>query len=156
MGGLGDLVGLSLPRCRDYNGDTTGGRGVMPERYQREIEEILRQAGESASVRESEEFGGGPLSGRLSRIRRGIGNRIYPSPGRIMFIGACLLLSAVLVNAIAPGLVGLLGWSGLILFVLAYALFFAKPGFRVEKRWRGRVLEPEENLWDTFQRWMSR
>ena len=134
----------------------------MSERYQQEIEEILRQVGESTSSEEPKENSGHPLLTSLSRMGRSIGNRIYLNPGRLMFIGLALLLSAVLISAIVPGLVGPIVWSGLILFILAYALFFARTKPNVEKRWRGRLIENQPSSWSgggrwgKFQRWLRR
>lgn len=133
----------------------------MSERYQREIEEILRQVGESTSTKGPEEGRGYPLLSGLSRAGRAIGNRIYLNTGRLMFIGLALLLSAVLISAIVPGVVGPIVWSGLILFILAYALFFARAKPNVEKRWRGRPIDNqssswrEAGLWGKFQRWLK-
>ena len=60
-----------------------------------------------------------------------------------MFIGLALLLSAILVSAMFPGLLGPIVWLSLILFILGYVLFFARPSAGLEKRWRGRVIEQD-------------
>jgi hypothetical protein len=79
-----------------------------------------------------------------------------------MFIGVVLLLLAIFVSAIFPGLIGPLVWLGLIGFILGYVLFFARPSRSTEKRWRGRLIEPNppggraETWWDRFQRWLKR
>ena len=119
----------------------------MPERYKREIEEILRQAGEVSS------------SGRGQRPRSGIASALWRqaidslggkgwsiTPGRVMLTAICLLLSAAIVQFFAPGLVGLLFWAGLILFIVGYAMFFMRPK-SIEKRWRGRPVEDREEPW---------
>ena len=133
----------------------------MSQRYQREIEEILRQAGESTASNGPSGKKGHPLLASLSRVGRSIGNRVYLNPGRLMFIGLALLLSAVLISAIVPGLVGPIVWSGLILFLLAYVLFFARTKPNVEKRWRGRLVDNQSSSreggrWGMFQRWLKR
>ncbi|MBF8267957.1 MAG: hypothetical protein HW388_1465 [Dehalococcoidia bacterium] len=134
----------------------------MSQRYQREIEEILRQAGESTSSKGPGRTRGHPFLARLSRLGRAIGGRIYLNPGRLLFTGVALLLSAVLVSALIPGMAGPVVWAGLILFILAYALFFAQSNPRVEKRWRGRVIDsrPPTRRGDgwqgRFQRWLRR
>ena len=115
----------------------------MSERYQREIEEILSQAGESAPADRSKKGRGVPLLPPFFRTGRGGGNRAYLTSGRLMFIGLALLLSAILVSAIFPGFLGPIVWLGLIAFILGYVLFFARPSAGPEKRWRGRVIEQD-------------
>ncbi len=119
----------------------------MSERYQREIEEILSQAGESAPADRSKKDRGVPLLPPVFRTGRGGGNRAYFTSGRLMFIGLALLLSAILVSAIFPGFLGPIVWLGLIAFILGYVLFFARPSAGLEKRWRGRVIEQEPPAW---------
>ncbi len=132
----------------------------MSERYQREIEEILQQVGDSAPAKEpGKAKKGSPLSA-LGRFCGGIASHAYRSSRRLMTIGIILLALAILVSAIAPGLWGPVAWLVLILFVLTYALFFARPSGGQEKRWRGRSIEPpawqEDSAWRRFQRWMKR
>lgn len=134
----------------------------MSERYQREIEEILQQVGESTPPKEPQKAPKNSLLGSLLRTGRGIANHLYLSSRRLTTIGILLLLSAILVSATFPGLLGPFVWVGLILFILVYALFFAHPRLNTEKRWRGRAVEPgpravrAEGLWDSFQRWLRR
>ena len=134
----------------------------MSERYQREIEEILHKVGEPTPTKEPRKARKNSLRATFSRIGMGIGNLIYVSSGRLMTIGIALLLTAILVSAIFPGLLGPFVWLGFILFILVYALFFAKPNLKMEQRWRGRLIEPlssplrGEGLWYMFQRWLKR
>ena len=134
----------------------------MSERYQREIEEILQQVGEATPGNEPREAKGSSLLAPLARIGRGIGNHIYLSSGRLMTIGIVLLLAAILASAIFPGFLGPFVWLGLILFILVYALFFARPNRKTDKRWRGRSIDPQqsawrgEGMWYRLQRWLKR
>ena len=122
----------------------------MSERYRREIEEILKQAGEL----EPAGRGGKPRQNiwRLIwlYVRQSLGGKSWsPSPGRVMLIAVSLLLSALIVRAAVPGglgLVGPLAWIGLILFIVAYAMFFVKPP-KIEKRWRGQPLDDSGDPW---------
>jgi hypothetical protein len=69
-----------------------------------------------------------------------------------MLIAVCLLLSALLVRAVVPGIAGPLAWAGLLLFVLGYATFFVRPR-GVEKRWRGQSIEePRRSWWDRIRK----
>ena len=134
----------------------------MSERYQREIEEILNQAGESVPADGSKKGRGIPLIPPFFRKGSGTGRRVHFSSGRLMFIGLALLLSAILVSAMFPGLLGPIVWLSLILFILGYVLFFARPSAGPEKRWRGRVIEQDSSSgmaggWMRgFQRWFRR
>ena len=89
----------------------------MPQRYQKEIEDILEQSGK---LRRVDGGAGSRIPFRrlvwlwLSRLARG---RRWPQPGRLMLIAVCLLLSALLVRAVVPGIAGPLAWAGLLLFV---------------------------------------
>jgi len=134
----------------------------MSERYQREIEEILQEVGESTPTTESRKTESDSLLAPLSRIGRSVGNLVYLSSGRLMTICIVLLVSAIFVSVIFPGLLGPIVWLGLIVFILVYALFFAKPSHKTEKLWRGRTIdEPQsawrgESLWYRIQRWLKR
>ena len=134
----------------------------MSERYQREIEEILQQVGESTPTKEPRKPERNSLLAPISRVARSIGNLIYESSQRLMTIGIALLILAILASVIFPGLLGPIVWLGLIIFILVYALFFARPNIKTEKRWRGRTISPPpsawrgDGMWYRFQRWRKR
>ena len=134
----------------------------MSERYQREIEEILQEVGDSTPAKESGETKKSSLLALFARIGRGIGNHVYLSSGRLLTMGIVLLLVATFVRAMFPGPLGPFVWLGLILFILIYALFFARPNRSTEKLWRGRPISQQpptwrgEGLWVRFQRWLRR
>ena len=130
----------------------------MAQRYQREIEEILGQAGEEGS-------GTGPDGSkpprrprRVSRSpRRGLSAFIRPTPGRLLLAGIALLVLAVVLNALdAPG-VRPFFWASVVLFVFAYVAYFTRPRRTVERRWRGQPMDdpqpagPLSRLW----RWIT-
>ena len=133
----------------------------MPEKYQDEIEEILRRSGESAPVSGSRErqlppedspdaLGPLPDDGRSDGGRK----RWWPSfsPGKVM-------LGGLIIFVIGAMWLGPLLWIGLAVLVVAYLLFFVKPGStNLEKRWRGRSVESEEqgsNV-DKLKKWLRR
>lgn len=136
----------------------------MSQRYQREIEEILQQAGDLST---SHGQGGSPPATKVPRSRpespgfiaqvwQHIKSSVRGGPAGKVMLGAILvLLAALVMNAMAPGLglVGPLAWGGLILFIVGYAMFFIKPK-KVEQRWRGQPLESEEK--DSWTDWMKR
>jgi len=129
----------------------------MPEKYQQEIEEILRRAEDTTPLGPARGSDQNPrnvpkLSRRASRPYRlsgGSFNWLYLSPGKIALAGLVLLLVGAL-------WINVLIWVGLGLLVLAYLLFFVKPGsLSYEKRWRGREVEPQVSPWHRFLRWLK-
>ena len=109
----------------------------MARRYEREIEDILKQAGE---------IGPGPIRRRrgfLALLRsyaaRALGGRTWSvTPGRVMLTAGALLLIGLLMPAFVQGSIWApMAWAGLVLFIIGYAMFFIRPR-KTEKRWRGR------------------
>ncbi len=127
----------------------------MSERYQREIEEILGNVEDLRSHRaKSKERGFLRAAG--SAAGRFLGGRSWRlSPGRIMLGSLVLLLVALLVKGSTPGLVAPIVWTGVVLFILGYALFFVNNPPSYEKRWRGRVIETAPRWRDRFLRWLK-
>jgi hypothetical protein len=124
----------------------------MSQRYQREIEDILKQSGELK--RTGRGGGSGPSFWQLVRlwISRLLRGRSWSQPGRLILIAVSLLLSALIIRSIVPGIAGPVAWAGLLLFVLAYAMFFVRPR-ETEKRWRGQPLdEPGPSWWDRIRK----
>jgi len=132
----------------------------MADRFIREIEEILERAehsGPGSDPEASKERGSRPRwffdpTGSVSRLR---GLLRVPSSGKVMLAGIALILIAVLLSAFVPGRVNLAMWAVLILVVIAYGLFFVRPGVQYERRWRGRLVEEEQvSLFDRLRRWL--
>ena len=125
----------------------------MSQKYQREIEEILREAGE---ILPSKKRGRSkPIFWKLLWLytRQSLGGKTWSvTPGRVMLIAISLLLLALIFSRIVPGIGGPLALAGLLLFIIGYGLFFVRPP-RIEKRWRGQPLdEPGNSWWDKFRR----
>jgi hypothetical protein len=134
------------------------GEGVMAQRYQREIEEILDQAGGVAPA-------GKATAGKQQdkpaddRVRRSSSWRVPVSlsPGRLLIVGVVTLLAGLLLP-FPDGIKPFVAWLGVGLFVLSYVLFFAQPRRTVERRWRGQIMEdiaPPSQL-ERFWRWLTR
>lgn len=129
----------------------------MPEKYQDEIEEILRRSSESAVVKVprnrqqppddlSEDY----FSPRDDHQVRAGSARRWPSlsPGKVMLVGLIVFVIGAL--WLSP-----LIWVGLAILVGAYLLFFVRPGSTsLEKRWRGRSMEEELSGVDRLKKWM--
>lgn len=128
----------------------------MPKKYQQEIEEILRQAGDLGTgdtpLRPPKQ---GFVSQVWSYFKQSIsGSALSITPGRVMLGAVLILLAALVLNVATPGfgIVGLLAWLGFILFIVGYAMFFIKPK-PVEKRWRGDVIQYDgESMWDRIRK----
>jgi hypothetical protein len=122
----------------------------MSERYKKEIEEILQQAGELNPKRSP----GGRRPGFLRlvwlHLTQSLGGKTWSlSPGRVMLIGLVLLLSALISQAFVAGI---LAWTGLILLIVGYGMFFIRPP-RNEKRWRGQQIDyGGDSWWDRLRR----
>lgn len=130
----------------------------MPDRYQKEIEEILRRTGDTGTG--SSDSGRGRKNGILrvlwSQIMATQGDRgRLVSPGRVMLVAICFLAAALFLGSVIPGFTGWLGWMGLFLFIIGYGMFFLRPRSSSEKRWRGRPVEDEETIWDKLRRRFS-
>ncbi len=122
----------------------------MSDKYKREIEEILKQAGDivSPEKRRQPKIGLWRLIWR--NITRSLGGKLWSfSPGRIMLIAVVLFLLSMVFRATGLGIVGPLAWAGLLLFIIGYAMFFVRPR-KVEKLWRGQPID------DTGETWWNR
>ncbi len=129
----------------------------MPEKYQDEIEEILRKAGENppanpSQVREDDRGtsavgASGPDPQPASRYRSR-----WPrlSPGKLLLAGLVIFIIGALTWD--PGI-----WIGLAVLVVAYLLFFVKPrSISIEKRWRGQVIEDYQSPWARLKGWLKK
>lgn len=131
----------------------------MPDKFIREIEEILEHSGGPGSGSSSrpssrDRDNWGRSAGRNSnnsRLRRIVR---LPSPRKIMQAGVGLVVVAVLLNAFLPGRISLAMWVGLILAVIAFGIFFFRPSQRDHDRWRDRPIDDDRSLLsDKIQRW---
>ncbi len=132
----------------------------MPKKYQEEIEEILRRAGEAepsgqahGPERHSEDQ---PREHRspvgFIGSRRGPTADYRPSsrrftinPGKLMLAGVITLLIGIKLSPLV--------WVGLAMLAGAYLMhFISRKSGRYEKRWRGRSMDdaPEADQ-DTFK-----
>lgn len=124
----------------------------MSQKYQREIEEILGNVEELRSHRAGQKRQGLIHASGAAFVRLMGGRGWHLSPGRIMLGSLALLLVALLMKGSMPGLVAPMVWTGIVLFILGYALFFINPP-SYEKRWRGHVIEKPPRWRERFLRW---
>ena len=138
------------------------GTTLMSNKYQKEIEEILKNAGEVApdeTAGETEK----PLEDRPRAVRQASGSDKTPvsysprggwpsiTPGKILLTGLIVFIVTALLQ------LWVLIWVGLALLVAGYLLFFVTPrNISIEKRWRGESIEDSpESPWDRFKRWIK-
>ena len=129
----------------------------MPEKYQDEIEEILRKVAEVAPPDTSKEVDR-PLEDRSTLLKDSRPERSpnngkvgrWPSltPGKIMLTGVIVFLVGIIF--FQP-----LIWLGLGMLVVAYLLYFVSPrSGSEEKLWRGRVVVERRTAWQRVKRWL--
>ena len=129
----------------------------MPERYQDEIEEILRKAGEippSQPGQQREDDRGTSAVGASGPSPQPVNNYkgrwLRFSPGKLMLAGLVIFVIGALTWQ--PAI-----WIGLAVLVASYLLFFVKPrSMSIEKRWRGQLIEDRQTPWDRFKGWLKR
>jgi hypothetical protein len=132
----------------------------MPERYEREIEELLRQIGDLS-----------PREASSARLRRAWGNLAHQSqqatqslgryltPGNLVKAALALLLGSLLLRAMMPSFSVYAYLIGLVLLVVGIAGFVLTDRPAPEQRWRGRIIELPNNRppwWlELWQRWVN-
>lgn len=131
----------------------------MPDKFIREIEEILEHSDGPGSGSSSRPSNSDRDNWRRSAGRNGNTSRLrrivrLPSPRKIMQVGVGLVVVAVLLNAFLPGRISLAMWVGLISAVMAFGIFFFRPSQRDHDRWRDRPIDDDRGLLsDKIQRW---
>ena len=139
----------------------------MPEKYQDEIEEILKGIEEQEPPRPARRPQ--PIIEDMPRAA----NEVTPSyrdqprgrgdansrwkhvtPGRVALAGFIFLVLGLALNSVG---FGWLVWLGLVSLAGAYLLFFVRPRpVNRGKGWRGRSIESQgPSPWQRFKRWMS-
>ncbi|MCL4534499.1 MAG: hypothetical protein M1370_04980 [Bacteroidetes bacterium] len=114
----------------------------MPEKYEREIEELLRQIGDlpshdswTARLRRTWD-----RSVRYLRQRMGSFNHIL-TPGNIIKTALILLVASFILRAFMPRFSVYAYLIGLVLLVVGIAGFVLAERAAPEQRWRGRIIE---------------
>ena len=118
----------------------------MPEKYEKQVEEILEQAGVPPGRGLTHRKKPGFWRLLWTYIGKALGGGAWAiTPGRVMLASVVLLLLALVLRA--GSVSAIIGLAGLLMFIVAYAMFFMRPRNRVEKRWRGRPVEEEDDGW---------
>ena len=127
----------------------------MPDRIDREIEEILERLGEDAPKRGEEPIS---LDERRRKRKAPVASRMVsafgfslsgPTPASMLFTGAGVMVVGLILSAIWGTLIWV-AFAGVVLFVAAFIWSFVRPRRAgVQKpaargaRWRGRYVEYE-------------
>lgn len=132
----------------------------MPDKYQEEIEEILRGLGEKAPPPPRKGSGEQPVkppddaplvARQVAYSQRPQRSRAWPTitPAKLAIIGILVfLLGAVWIRPLI--------WVGLSFLVGAYLLVFIKPRtISQDKRWRGKPVEDEQSPWEKLKSWLK-
>jgi hypothetical protein len=126
----------------------------MSDKYQREIEEILEATGETPVPDGGKRRGA--RGGNLPKVNLNQGKAFWRfTSGKLFLVSVGLLVTALIMRSVGVNLVGFFAWAGIILFILAYALFFVKPSNNTEKRWRGRPVDDDDDS-ERLRRWRGR
>jgi len=122
----------------------------MPEKYEREIEEILAKSSKTSQKQNVSRSFFNILFKYLNQSVR-IRNFKIP-PGRVMLVGLSFLLLALIIRTFASTWTSFFAWTGLILLIVGYCLFFlGSKNTTPEKRWRGRPIETKSRWTDKFK-----
>ena len=123
----------------------------MPEKYEREIEEILAKSSKDSKRSNANKS---LLNMLFKYLNQSVSVRNFKiSPGRIMLVGICLLLLSLIIRTFAPTWTSFFAWTGLLILILGYFLFFlGSKNSSPEKRWRGRPIETKSKWTDRFKR----
>jgi hypothetical protein len=131
-----------------YNGNQEA-TGEVPEKYEREIEEILRKASFSAPRGYSRSSGW--MSHLASAWRRYTADL---SPTRLLVLGMIVAFAGYLVRAVIPQLGFLTSLLALVLLVTGLALSISRRNSYRPRSWRGQAFDlPRNDLWSELKRW---
>ena len=123
----------------------------IPEKYEREIEEILAKSSKTPQHQNgSRSF----FNALIKYLNQSVRIRNFKvSPGRIMVVGLSFLLLSLIIRTFAPTWTSFFAWTGLLLLIVGYFIFFlGSKNTTPEKRWRGRPIETKSKWTDKFKR----
>lgn len=127
----------------------------MPDKYKRQVEDILRRVESEHPPLTSSNRLGGPGGKDNSRFHDLI-QRWKPNfpVGKFMAGSLALLLIAVILSATGSNIANLFAIMGVAIFVVSYLLLFLMPRKPYEKRWRGRLIEEDQSFFSKIRRWI--
>ncbi len=129
----------------------------MPQKYEQEIDEILRRM-ESRLPRQSIRW---RLGRRFAALSDAVLPRlaVRPSPTGLLAAGLIVVLLSTILRMVVPGLGMPLALLALVLFVSALVLSVSRSRRQPRAGWRGRPIDYGRNqplIWDgLIRRWRS-
>lgn len=144
----------------------------MPDKYQDEIEEILKGIEETKPLPAGRNRRQQPAPDDMPLPALERTPEVAPSrpssrrwrtfsPGRVMLAGLCLLLIGVLLSSFGPSSFSWLSnlvWVGLLGLAAGYLLFFIRPRGKANEGqyWRGRpVAADKPSVWQRVKGWFG-
>ena len=137
----------------------------MSDRYQREIEEILEKVNddlEQSVVTKYSRRKPSPVSRVMPKTSRSQSptRRTSSDARKWMLIGLLGLVLGVFLNGMGLMVAPFVLWGSILLLGTSYAIYFIGKSRRVEKRWRGEVIDDSivkgpgnlADLWRRFRR----
>jgi len=128
----------------------------MSNRLEEELDEILKSVEDVPAAGKPRKPPNGEKSGSSAF---GAGVRRVLSPKPLFITSIALLLSALLLQNALPGLVGVFFWVGLVLLIVAYAVYIARPRSPSKLRWRGKPVDygphHTQSLWTWVRGWLK-
>ena len=131
----------------------------MPEKYQEEIEEILKDLGQRAPDKPAAESE--PPVDDAPRRKNPVESTVENNPSvprhRPKITPSKVALLGLVTLVIGAFWLWPLIWVGLVLLAAAYLMFFVRPrSLGYEKHWRDRPLEDKPTSpWAKFTRWLK-
>ena len=120
----------------------------MPEKYEREIEEILRKTSFSAPKRNQRSSGW--MNGLAMAWRQYTAD---VSPTRLLVLGMALALVGYFARAFVPELSFPLSLLALALLIGGLALSMSQRNYRQPRRWRGQVIDTSfSDVWSDLKK----
>ncbi len=132
----------------------------MSNKYEREIEEILRQAGDLPSPKSQTKPTRRVWRGGSHWARRVVEDlRRVCTPGNLVKAAIILLVGSFLLRPVIPALAMYASSAGLVLLVVGVAAFVLTDRPAPEPKWRGRALnlsQRQPHWWQIlYYRWQS-
>ncbi len=131
----------------------------MPEKYQEEIEEILKGLGQQAPEKPSgqTETPADDAPRRAAPAEQTAAAPYQPSRQSFKITPSKIAVAGLIILVLGAFWLQPLIWVGLVLLAAAYLMFFVKPkSLGYTKHWRDRPLEEQpESMWGKFSKWLK-
>ena len=125
----------------------------MPNKYQREIEELLNDQPDLNLYNKQLIITQWPkmINNQLSKIKSLIGSLLGHPRNRLITVFLSIV-PLIALTVVLPGILSSTLWIILTILLLKFGLDLSYQTSKYERRWRGKIIEtePEENLINKF------